>query len=446
MGQRRGRLVHDSGLGPDRAGHLPGGDQRRDHRILEGRVGGGGEPRPPLGPGSHGLTAQLLEGVGPVGEARGQQRQQGVERGADVAHRRQAGGVGAPEVAHVGRELEHLHPRRHRRDLRVEHGDQRLAAQREHRVVAPEDVGDGVGTGRQVPGPERVRGGERDVGRPGRAVDRRRQQVGERDHLRRGVRGVDLVARDQGEAARRDRGESLRQPVEGARHRPLVDGRGLAGRHRRQRLHHVHGQGQEDRAGGGGPRVVEGPAQQDRDLVGARHLAGPLHHRVGDGDEVAHQQRVGQRVAEILLPGGDHQRRAGDLGIHQPAHGVAEAARRVQVEEGGAPRALRVAVRHGDRGRLLQGEDVGDVGRLGERVDERQLGGAGIAEDVAHALRAQHLHQEVGAPAAAGGLHGLDRHALSSPGESAGGYPMGGPGQCRRRPAPGGNRSAAFSA
>ena len=58
-----------------------------------------------------------FEGVGPVGEARGQQRQQGVERGADVAHRRQAGGVGAPEVAHVGRELEHLHPRRHRRDL-----------------------------------------------------------------------------------------------------------------------------------------------------------------------------------------------------------------------------------------------------------------------------------------------------------------------------------------
>ncbi len=292
---------------------------------------------PGLGDGR--LLPQAGEGVGPVGEAGREKRQQRVEGGADVAHRREGGGVGAAEVAHVGRELEHQRPRRHRRGLGIEHGDQRLAAQREHRVVAAEDLGDAVGAGRQVARPEGVAGGERDMGGPGRAVDRRGEKVGQRHGLRRGIRGIDLVTRDEGEAARCHGGELFGQPVEGARHGPLVDGRGLARRHVGQRVHHVHGQGQEDGARGRGGAIVEGPAQEDGNLVRTRHLAGPFHHRVGDGHEIAHQERVGQGVAQVLLPGGDDQRRARDLRVHETAHAVAESARRVQVQEGRAPRS-----------------------------------------------------------------------------------------------------------
>ena len=61
----------------------------------------------------------------------------------------------------------------------------------------------------------------------------------------------------------------------------------------------------------------------------------------------------------------------------------------------GAARGERPAVGHADRRRLLQAEDVADVRRVDERVHERHLGRAGIAEDVSDPLVAQDVEQNV---------------------------------------------------
>ena len=82
-----------------------------------------------------------------------------------------------------------------------------------------------------------------------------------------------------------------------------------------------------------------------------------------------------------LLAGGDDQRRAVLVRGEDVAHRVADAGRRVQVDEGGVARRLRVAVGHADHDRFLQAEHVAEVG--GEVEEQRQLGRARVAEDAA---------------------------------------------------------------
>ena len=60
-------------------------------------------------------------------------------------------------------------------------------------------------------------------------------------------------------------------------------------------------------------------------------------------------------------------------------------------------RRVRVPVGDADRRRLLEGEDVVEVVGARERVDQRQLGASGIAENVTDAFGAQHLEQYVSA-------------------------------------------------
>ena len=67
----------------------------------------------------------------------------------------------------------------------------------------------------------------------------------------------------------------------------------------------------------------------------------------------------------------------------------------MQVDEGGAAGGERPAVGHADGGRLLKAEDVANVGRVDQRVHERHLGRAGIAEDVGYALIAQDVDENV---------------------------------------------------
>ena len=67
----------------------------------------------------------------------------------------------------------------------------------------------------------------------------------------------------------------------------------------------------------------------------------------------------------------------------------------MQVDEGGAAGGERPAVGHADRGRLLKAEHVANVGRVDERVHERHLGRAGIAEDMGYALIAQDVDENV---------------------------------------------------
>jgi hypothetical protein len=137
------------------------------------------------------------------------------------------------------------------------------------------------------------------------------------------------------------------------------------------------------------------PTHDHAELAQRPHFVRPLRDRCGETDQVAGEERVVVLVTTILLAGGDHQRGAVRLRVGQVADRVAEPGRGVEVEEGGTPRRLRVAVGHRDRGGLLQRQHVLDVVDGGERVHERQLGRPGVAEDVTHALRAEHLEQRL---------------------------------------------------
>ena len=113
-------------------------------------------------------------------------------------------------------------------------------------------------------------------------------------------------------------------------------------------------------------------------------------------------------VAVVLLAGRHDQRRAVGASVGEVADGVADTGRRVEVDEGGAARGLRVTVGHADGGRFLQREHVVDVLDAGQRVHERKLGRARVAEDVPDGFRAQDFEEDV----AAGARHG--RHGTRS--------------------------------
>ncbi len=67
----------------------------------------------------------------------------------------------------------------------------------------------------------------------------------------------------------------------------------------------------------------------------------------------------------------------------------------MEVQERGATGRLRVAVGHRDSRRLLQREDVVEAlaCRPGQRIDQGELGAAGVAEEMPNALGAEHLEQ-----------------------------------------------------
>jgi hypothetical protein len=58
-------------------------------------------------------------------------------------------------------------------------------------------------------------------------------------------------------------------------------------------------------------------------------------------------------------------------------------------------RGARIAVGHGDNDGFLQAEHISHLRCRRERVHDRQLGGAGIAEHLAHAFVAQHAQKGV---------------------------------------------------
>ena len=87
------------------------------------------------------------------------------------------------------------------------------------------------------------------------------------------------------------------------------------------------------------------------------------------------------------------------LRVEDRPHRVADPRRGVEVGDRGAAGGLRVAVGHPDHDRLVQAEDVAEVG--GEVGEHRQLGRAGVAEDRRHPLGTEEVEAGV-----AHGRHG----------------------------------------
>ncbi|MDQ1024402.1 ABC-type branched-subunit amino acid transport system ATPase component [Streptomyces umbrinus] len=88
-------------------------------------------------------------------------------------------------------------------------------------------------------------------------------------------------------------------------------------------------------------------------------------------------------------------------GVEQADESVGEARRDVEADEGGAAGGAGVAVGHGDDRALVDAEDVlGCLFGVHQGCQERQFGGAGVAEDAVHALASQDVEQGVGGAAA----------------------------------------------
>ena len=144
-----------------------------------------------------------------------------------------------------------------------------------------------------------------------------------------------------------------------------------------------------DRAGGRHHRRLHRAADGRGQVLDALDLVGPFGPRPGRLDHLAPEDRLLQGEAAVLLPGGHHQRRALAEGVVEHPHGVSQAAADVQVDHAAAARRLGVAVGDGHGRHLLQGKDVLQAAIGDQGIDQRQLGRAGIAEQIAHAAAGQ---------------------------------------------------------
>ena len=160
-------------------------------------------------------------------------------------------------------------------------------------------------------------------------------------------------------------------------------------------LHHVDRQRDEDRAGWRIVRDLEGAPHDRCDLVGALGLDAPLHHRRRHGHQVVTEDGIAQAEARVLLAGGDHHGRVGPERAENHADGVAEAGRHVQVHDTGPAAGLGVVAGGPDGDALVQREHVFDPLVARQAVDQRALGGAGVAEEVPDPVRQQALHEDV---------------------------------------------------
>ncbi len=155
---------------------------------------------------------------------------------------------------------------------------------------------------------------------------------------------------------------------------PIVDGN----RHEGRPAGRLHGDVIRARNGGG-------------HVFAAGGLVAPLHVRFGQLRRLrGEEKRLVRKDRARLLPGGDDERRAVPVGGEDVAHRMADTGRRVEVDERGVARGLRVAVSHADDDRFLQAEDVAEIVR--EVAEERQLGRAGVAEDGGHPQLTQQTH------------------------------------------------------
>jgi hypothetical protein len=80
--------------------------------------------------------------------------------------------------------------------------------------------------------------------------------------------------------------------------------------------------------------------------------------------------------------------------IQEVPQTVAESARRMEIKHPRSASSLCVAVCHGNRTSLLQRQDIADIWRIDQRVDQRQLSRSRVAKDVARALAPEHFKKD----------------------------------------------------
>ena len=262
------------------------------------------------------------------------------------------------------------------------------SAERKDDIVSRKKTHDLLAHRRKEPGKERMIFRKAAASRHRRAPHCRVVPFGKPHHVAPGAIAINRRADHEGRTQRRverlaDRVQHARLGPDLVAHYTRRDGlaglRPVIGRNRNQhrsarRLH----------------RDVVGARNGERHILGARRLAAPLHVRPwklrGLGRK---QERIVREDRARLLARGDDERRAIPVGGKDVAHRVTHTRSGVQIDEGGVVRRLRIAIRHAHDDRFLQAEHVAEV--LGEISKQRQLRGAGIAEDRGHPESAQQV-------------------------------------------------------
>ena len=302
--------------------------------------------------------------------------------------------------------MNELDARRHRVDVRWQRQREQVGADREQHVVLLEHFARVGCEANHRAAKQRVRRGIRRRVRHELGVDRRPKQFGEFDQLGMRVALRHRVARHDhrplgvGEQFRRrlDRGLVATGARRNACRRHEIEIGVAAQDVAREREKHRPGRRRQ--------RGLAGAVKEPRQIDQPRHLRRPLHQRPRDGRQVGPQDRLGGGEALLVLTGGDQDRRARLLRVVEHAHGVAQPGRDMQVDHRELAGRLRIAVRHRHDGSFLQAEDVTNLVLGRERIHQRQLGGAGIAEQILHAFLFQEIEE--------GALSGHDRQRKSS--------------------------------
>ena len=269
------------------------------------------------------------------------------------------------------------------------------AAHHEHQIGCAERLGDAGGVRRDAAPVVGMHVGDRLVLVDQLGPDTGAGRLGKRQQGAAGARTRDIVADDDDGLPGPEQ-----MPGDGGHARGVWRGRaveraGGCGPDLGLLFHHVDRQRDEDRAGGRVVGDLEGAPHDRRDLVGALGLGAPLDHRRRHRHQVVAEDRVAQAQPRVLLPGRDHHRRVGAERAEDHADGVAQARRDMEVHHAGAAAGLRVVARGADGDALVQGQHVVERRVAGQAVDQRALGGAGIAEQVPDPVRQQALHEDV---------------------------------------------------
>jgi hypothetical protein len=229
-------------------------------------------------------------------------------------------------------------------------------------------------------------GGEIEVRMERRTVDAGAERLGQGDDFRQRPAARHLVADDQRQSVGRSLGQQPGQLSEPAGHRGAVDRRPGRDLELARLVEHVHRDRHEHRSGGRRGRGQEGPTEDGRQLAEVADLVLPLRRPGRQPGEVTGQDRLGQEVATVLLAGGHHHRRVVGPSVGEIAEPTAEAGHRMEVHEARPATGLGVPIGHGHGDVLLEAEHVVQLGVLGQRVHERQLGRARVPEAVRHTL------------------------------------------------------------
>ena len=302
------------------------------------------------------------------------------QRALGIAEDCDGGRVILAELPGINVEMDELDRGRHRIDVGRQRQREQVGADREQHVILLEHFAHVWREPDHGPAKKRMRGGKRgrvghEFGIDGRAQKLRElHQLGMRAALRDRIAGHDHGALGLGKQIGRgfDCGAVAAQPRRNAGGRGEIDvGVGAQD---------VAGQRQEYRPRRRRQCGLGGAVHEPRKIGQAVHLRGPFDQRARDGRQIRPQNGFGGGKALLVLAGGDENGRARLLRVVEHAHGIAQPGRDVKIDDRELARGLRIAVRHPHDRRFLEPEQVTQLILRCERVHQRQLGCAGIAE------------------------------------------------------------------